>query len=353
MKPAILVVSSVHAPDDPRIRHKLVETLRDHARVTLAIAAPGPADATGFEVAILPGGRLWRAMLASVRIVGGRYDVASVHDPELLPAAILAGLLRRRVVFDLHENLPGQLRTKEWVPTPLRRPLARLGWAVLRLAERVVDITLAEENYASLFRSRHPVFPNYLGMIDEPARERTEERSGIVYLGDITEPRGLLTAVEAIGRTGSPGPLTLIGRCGAEFRARLEQAAAEHGVELVMTGFLTPRAALAAVARHAVAISPLHDTPNYRHSLPTKLLEYLALGVPVLASDLPGGRRLLDGTPGVVWVAPGDVEALASAISAALGDEALARAALTGAGEIRRRYRWPADDVRRFYLGAA
>jgi glycosyltransferase involved in cell wall biosynthesis len=354
VKPAVLVVSSVHPPDDPRIRHKLVETLRKDASVTLAVRAPGPATAAGFQVTLLRGGRLRRSLSASWRIVRGGYDVASVHDPELLPAAMVAGLVGRRVVFDLHEHLPGQLRTKDWLPVSLRRPAATLAAALLRLAERVIEITLAEEGYLPLFRRPHPVFPNYLAAADEELElVSPERRTGIVYLGDITEARGLLTAVEAVGRSGAQAPLTLIGRCAEDFEARLVAAAQGHAVALVLTGFLAPQQALTEVARHRLAISPLHDTPNYRYSLPTKLLEYLALGVPVVASDLPGGRNALDGTPGIVWVAPGDPGVLADAIAAALGDAALAEAAAAGANDIRRRYRWPAAEVRRFYLGAA
>ena len=350
MSQTVLVVSSVHPPDDPRIRHKLVETLRPRAAVTLAVAAPGPAVVDGFTVAPLRGGRLRRTLAASGRIVGGRFHVVSVHDPELLPAAMLAGVMRRRVVFDLHENLPGQLLTKPWLPWPLRRLAAALARMVLRLAERVVEITLAEESYSSLFRRRHPVFPNYLAeAVTSPVPPTM--RRGIVYLGDITEERGLLTAVEAVGLAGAAAPLTLVGRCGDEMRRRLEAAAAGAGVTLALTGFLAPAEAMAIVAGNELALSPLHDTPNYRDSLPTKLLEYLAVGVPVVASDLPGSRTVLGASPGIRWVPPGDPVALADAITGALGDETLTAAAVAVAPEVAHRYRWPADEVRRLYLG--
>ncbi len=352
MKPAVLVVTSVHPPDDPRIRHKLVETLLSGADVTLAAQAPGPDDSSGFAVVVLRGGRVRRSLAASRLIAAGAYDVVSVHDPELLPAALVAKLRRRRVVFDLHENLPAQLRTKPWLPGPLRPIASALAAMLLRLAERAIEITLAEESYATLFRRTHPVFPNYLAASIEQAK-RAGQRRGIVYLGDITEERGLLTAVEAVGHAGVAEPLTLIGRCGDAIRTRLEAAAAAGGVALAMTGFLPPTEAWRLVAAHRLALSPLHDTPNYRRSLPTKLLEYLALGVPVVASDLPGSRAALGATPGVVWAKPGDRDSLAKAIVAALADEELTRAALAGAEQVRIAFRWPAEEVRRFYLGAA
>lgn len=348
MRPTALVVSSVHPPDDPRIRHKLVETLRHGAYVRLAIRAPGPEAAPGLEVDLLRGGRLARTLAASRLILSGDYDVASVHDPELLPAAMLAAMLGNRVVFDVHENIPAQLAAKPWMPKPLQGVAKMLARFVLQIAERVLQVTLAEPNYAAPFNRAHPVFPNYLGSaLPAPA---AEPGSGAVYLGDITEVRGLLTAVEAVGASHGRPHLTLIGRCAPEFRAQLEREAAARNVDLRMTGFLTPDRALALASRHAVALSPLHDVPNYRDSLPTKLLEYLALGLPVVASDLPGGRRELAGAPGVVWVAPGDAAALAAGINTVFESEALQREAREGAQVIRSRYRWPEAEVRRFYL---
>ena len=103
------------------------------------------------------------------------------------------------------------------------------------------------------------------------------------------------------------------------------------------------------MGRHAVALSLLHDLPNYRESLPTKLLEYLAMGVPVVASDLPASRRVLGEVAGVVWVPPGDRQAVAAAVDRVITDPDIAAAAVSPAPGIRDRYRWPAEQVRRFY----
>jgi glycosyltransferase involved in cell wall biosynthesis len=345
---SVLVVSSVHPPDDPRIRHKLVESLRSAADVTYVTSSPGPAEHDGFAVDLLVGPRWWRSLRASWRIVRGRYHIASVHDPELLPAAIVAGLLRRDVVFDVHEDIPAQVRDKPWLPGPLALVVSTVVRGLLRLAERTGRITLAEPGYATPFARRHPVFPNYLGNLDVELVPRAE-RDGVVYLGDITEIRGAVTLVEAVGLAAASTPLTMIGRCAESLAARLSELADENGVELTLTGYLPHDRAMAHVAQAAVAVSPLHDVPNYRHSLPTKLLEYLALGVPVIASDLPGSRALED-LDGVVWVDPGDAVDLAGAIDLVLGSSELATAALAGAAGVRRRYRWPAGEVRAFYL---
>ncbi|MDJ0953135.1 MAG: glycosyltransferase [Acidimicrobiia bacterium] len=349
MKPRLLVVSTVHPADDPRIRRKLIGTLQEDWAVTFAAKGRGPVDRTGLEWRELSGGRVMRWLRAGRLLVTGRYDVASLHDPELLPLGLLASLRKRRIVFDVHENIPAQLRTKDWLPRWLRRPVAALAARLLRWGERRLDITLAEAGYAELFRREHPVFPNYLAG-DPPAPRSVDAETGIVYLGDVTEARGIALAVEAAGRAGAEH-FTVLGRCTPDFRAQLVAIAADHQLHLRFHGFVTPDRALEIVAGAEMGLSPLLDLPNYRRSLPTKVLEYLAVGVPTIASDLPGTRSVVANKPGVLLVPAGDLEAWTKAIAEVGADSALRNAAAAGAAAIRDSYAWPADEVRAFYAG--
>jgi len=302
VKSRLLVVSSVHSPDDPRIRHKLIKTLQDDWDITFAGVGRGPTDQRGIRWSELTGGRLWRSLRAARRLLGRRYDVASVHDPELLPAAIVASFLGRTIVFDVHENVPAQFR---------------------------------------------PVFPNYLAGEPQPLRD-VDPAVGIIYLGDVTEARGLVVAVEAAGAAGA-GVFTIMGRCNPDFRIRLNELAATWNMKLEFHGFVTPDEALRITASGSLGLSPLLDTPNYRESLPTKVLEYLAVGIPTLASDLPGTRSVVGDKPGVVLVPPGDVGEWRDAIRDSLDDPGLRAAARRGAPAIMDTYVWPADAVREFY----
>lgn len=347
MKPRLLVVSTIHPADDPRIERKLIGTLRDEWDVVFAGKGRGPVDQAGITWRELRGGRVRRWFDAGGMLLRGDYAVASLHDPELLPLGLLAAWRGRTVVFDVHENVPAQLRTKEWLPKGLRRPLAGLAGWLLHLAERRLAITLAEAGYGGLFRQDHPVFPNYLAGSPPPPRDPDPE-TGIVYLGDVTQARGLAEAVAAAGRS-SAGVFSIMGRCGPEFRNRLLAIAARHGLDLRFHGFVTPDRALEIAAGASLGLSPLLDTPNYRWSLPTKVLEYLAVGVPTLASDLPGTRTEVGGKPGVVLVPPGDIDAWTSAIEKALADPSLRITARDGVPAILETYVWPAEEVRTFY----
>lgn len=347
----VLVVTTIHPPDDPRVRERTVGALATRARVRYACKEPGPSRQDDHEWLPLRGGRVRRAWEAARASFVGDVDSISFHDPELLPLALLVRLVRRiHVVYDVHEDLPGQLMDKEWAPVPLRAPLAKAAALMLQVAETQLTLTLAEAGYQRRFRRSHPVLPNYPDVQRLPAPSDAHDGT-IVYVGDIREVRGAMLTVEAVAEMASPAPLVMVGRCLPALRERLVARARELGVELTLPGFLPHAEAMAIVRRAAVGISPLFDIANYRWSLPTKVLEYLALGVPVVASDLPGTSEVVAGLAGVRLVPPGDSRSLADALSAVLGDPTIRAEARAAAPSVRERFSWPAEDLRAVYLG--
>jgi len=120
------------------------------------------------------------------------------------------------------------------------------------------------------------------------------------------------------------------------------------GDRLAIDGLVPNRVAIEALTDASVGLAPLRDLPNYRNSQPTKILEYLAVGLPVVASDLPGTRELVSGLDAVILVPPDDSEALATGISEARSPE-YAAVAQSQATAVRERFRWPSDEVRDFY----
>lgn len=339
------MITVVHWPDDTRIRERLIRTLAEEFDVVYSARSPGPSDHDGLDYLELSGGRLRRNVEAIRVALTSDWDICVVHDPELVPGAILARLIRRRpVVFDVHEDVPASAFTRGWVPPALRRPLSWLMRGVMRIAERALTITLAEPGYRSLFDRDHPAFPNYPDTSGYPAPGGDPE-GPVVYLGDVTYERGADVAVAACSR--NQVPLRLIGRVTPEMRARLVGESG-LGEDLSIDGLVPNAVAIEALTGASVGLAPLRDLPNYRNSQPTKILEYLAVGLPVVASDLPGTRELVAGLDAVSLVAPDDPEALAAAIAESRTVDNLA-AARAQAPAVRQRFRWPAETVRDFY----
>jgi len=347
-----LVVTSVHRADDPRIRERTVRSLAAAFEVRYATRVPGPSAGGDHEWAELAGGRGRRWWGALRQMCCGDLAVVSVHDPELIPAALLARLLRRvPVVVDVHEDVPAQVRHKEWVPRLLRPGAAWAAARALRLAERCGTITLAEAGYRHLFRRNHPVFPNYPAAGSLPPL--APDAGYLVYAGDVTEERGALDMVEAAGAMKERRPLRLVGRCRADLAERLCRRAGELGVSLELLGPLPHYRAMEVAAGASAGLSLLHALPNYIGSMPTKVVEYLAMGVPVVASDLPGTREAVAGREGVALVPAGDPASAAAALDLLAADGEARRAATAQAPALRESLVWPDEAVRVVYLAAA
>ncbi len=340
----LLVLTTVHSPDDTRIRERLIRSLEPLGAITYACKTPGPSDRSGLTWLPLRGGRLRRNLATIGILLGGSWDLVVLHDPETIPAGALARLIRRTtLVFDVHENLPAQVAQKGWIPRWARPPFRWLARMLFVLAEKATIITLAEPGYGDLFARPHPVFPNYPRSVVFPDPEGSGDGTAL-YVGDVTRVRGIEDAVAACAIAGLP--LVIVGRVDPQLRDALVAATPAP----VIHGPLPNPEALRRMTAASVALSPLRDLPNYRHSVPTKTLEYLATGVPVVATDLPGTRSVLDGLDAVWLVPPGDPEAMAVAIAEASTEEAKERATAQAA-EVRVRFRWPEEEVVTFYDG--
>jgi glycosyltransferase involved in cell wall biosynthesis len=275
------------------------------------------------------------------------WDVLVLHDPETIPIGLLGRTLRGRpVVFDVHEDIPATALTRAWVPNPLRRPLVVLSKWMLGLADRFLTITLAEAGYSHLFAQEHAVFPNYPDTAAYPDPQ-PESRHEVIHVGDVSTVRGLDIAIEACALAGMP--LRLIGPVTSDVRVELSNLARAKDCEVLFDGPRPNPEAMRIAAGAAVAVVPWKNLPNYRDSMPTKLFEYLSLGVPVVASDLPGIRAAGVGNLAVILVAPEDPAAMAAGIIEVLAGDLRAQAGVDVA-MVRDRYRWPDGEVTEFFV---
>ena len=150
-----------------------------------------------------------------------------------------------------------------------------------------------------------------------------------------------------------PMPLVMVGRVTVDKAGELQALAERLGVRLTLTGPMRHRHAMATAAAGSVGLALMADVPNNRWSQPTKLWEYLGMGVPLVASRLAGIEKAMDGFNAVRLVPPHDPAATARAIEEIVADPAIRKAAHIQAPGIAEGLVWPADDVREFYLGIA
>jgi glycosyltransferase involved in cell wall biosynthesis len=341
----VLVVTIVHHPEDARIRHRQIRALLEAGHeVTYAAAfdaynVNAPSDVTAVNVPRAAGRRRLWAIFAARREIRSRsaeVDLVILHDPELLLS--VWGLRDLPpVVWDVHEDTAAAVTLKPWLPRPFRRLAAAAVSAAERRAERRYHLLLAETAYQTRFRLPHPVVPNTTWV---PAEVPPPGDDRVVYVGHLTMARGAAEMVE-LGRVlGDEITVELIGT--ADSQARAVVAAAHDAGEVVWHGFLPNDQALAKAEGALAGLSLLHDEANYQHSKPTKVFEYMARGVPVIATPIDGCREILENHGAGIPVPFEDVGAVVDAVKR-LHDDVDLRISIgrRGHATAREHYAWP------------
>ncbi|WP_202879531.1 glycosyltransferase family 4 protein [Serinicoccus kebangsaanensis] len=246
-----------------------------------------------------------------LRELGPQHDLVLLHDPELVPWTL--GLSLPPVVWDVHEDTPATIAIRTWVPDSSRSVLARAAVGLERHAERRMHLLLADDHYADRFARAHPVIRNTTVVPDAPVPAGARDAEGVqrvMYLGSVTVERGVHEMVALGGRlraqTGGRVRLEVIGPAHGAAVAVLE-AAVRRG-DLRWHGFVPGHQALQLLDGALAGLSLLHDEANFRPSMPTKVIEYLAHGVPAITTPLPVPARLVERSGAGVVVPFGDVE---------------------------------------------
>ena len=317
-----------HRRWDTRIWVKEVATLRDAGLLSAYEVADGQGDAFvgGVEIRDLgkrKGRGFWprvRHVIQALRKSGlRREEVLHFHDPLFLPAAIWLKIKGYRIVYDVHEDYPRQVLNWE-LPVFIRYG-ASLSYAFLEwLAGRLFDgIVTATPKIAERFPSKKTVvvqnFP-VLGelSIDHPIAYL--ERPPIVtYIGGITRVRGIKEIVRAMGMLPNDMKVKLI-LAGSFDPLHLEnEVSQQEGWKKVQYCRWQPRNRIAKLlANTRVGLVLFHPAPNHIEAQPNKLFEYMSAGIPVVASDFPLWRKIVEDVGCGLLVDPKDPSAIAGAI---------------------------------------
>jgi glycosyltransferase involved in cell wall biosynthesis len=364
----IVHMTSVHPPFDTRILFRECATLaRAGHDVTLVAAGEGEPEIQGVHMRYVArtSGRRGRmvqtAGAVAQRALALHADLYHVHDPELLPWAQWMRLRGARVVFDMHENLPGAILDKPWIRPRLRRPAS----SAARLAERALigtmPVIFAEDSY----RKYYPWVRQHATVLNMPdvarlAGYRTARRDKftVAYIGGVGATRGSLTLLDALGALHASGldlAYECVGPVTPQHSAQIqERMSALQLRDVNLSGRLPSDQGLRRIADCHVGVALLKKRPNYYESYPTKMFEYMALGLPVLVSDFPLYRAVVEGEGCGICVDPDDPGAIAAALRL-LHDAPDLAAAMGERGRCaaQERYNWAVEGQKlvAFYEG--
>lgn len=243
-------------------------------------------------------------------------QVYHFHDPELLLCGLLLRLCGKKVVYDVHEDVPRQIMAKTWIATPLRRIASILfeGWENLCArcmsgivaATPVIEQRYRKKNKNTVNVNNYPILSEFLPL----SAEQKEKHGGLCYLGDISPIRGIRELVSALEHTQAG--LLLAGRYESEnLKSEMESLPGYDKVEYL--GYLDRKGVANALERANIGMVTLHPTPNYLVSLPIKLFEYMAAGLPCIVSNFPYWRELVGEADCALFVDPLSPQEIAQA----------------------------------------
>jgi|TARA_R100000049_G_C1954646_1_gene106635 hypothetical protein len=363
----IVHFTTVHPREDSRIRSKEVASLAGvHDDVVLLVqdGLGDEFDKKGGYRVIDTGPRLrrisrmtvgaWRMIRAVTKL---KPQVAHFHDPELLPWAVLLKLWGIKVVYDVHEDMPEQVKHNPGLPALAQKALPPLVRTVEWFGGRAVDgLVVVTPTIADRFPKQKTALVRNFPMLEElhtpgaiPMAERPLE---FAYVGYISEVRNIFGMMQAVDCLADPAArLRLVGSFAIEETERAALAMPEWS-RVNYDGWASREQVAHILANVRAGLVLLKPVEHETLTLPIKLFEYMAAGVPVISSNFPLWRSIVESAQCGLLVDPLDPQDIADAMQRIIDNpEEAQRMGERGRKAVEEKYNWAheAAILQRFY----
>lgn len=364
----IIHFTTVHPRDDSRIRSKEVASLsRAFGDVRLYVQ-DGLGDeldpALGYRVVdtgprlprisrmVTGGWRMFRAVL------NAKPDIAHFHDPELLPWAIVLRLFGIKIVYDVHEDMPQQVKHNPGLPRLAQRLLPPFVAFAEWTAGRIFDgFAVPTQTIADRFPKSKTVLVRNFPILEELHRPNASPMAArpphFAYVGYISEVRNIYGMMQAVSKLSDPAArLRLVGSFAIQETEDRARAMPEWEQSVLFEGWASREEVGQILGEVRGGLVVLKPVEHEMLTLPIKLFEYMAAGLPVISSDFPVWRAIVDDAKCGLLVDPLDPAAIAAAMQWLLDnpDEAT-EMGKRGRAAVEEKYNWApeADRLNTYY----
>lgn len=325
--------STVHRRMDTRVLLKECSSIANDPIFTcnLFLADGGPEEiynGVKIESVPRPKTKIHRIIFSQAqmffKLIKTKSDIYHFHDPELIFTGLMLRVMGRKVIFDIHEDFPGQLQSKVYLNRPTLLMLSKLYalFEAVSIKFFSYNITVNETIQKRLQRSTKRVeviynYPIISEFINIEHNWLSKERT-ICYVGGVTRIRGLKSLVEA---TKFSNTKLLLGGSFDEKKFEEElKSLPEWKSNVTYFGQVTREQMFDIFKKSNLGIIPFLPEPNHVNATPNKFFEYLSAGLPIVISNFEKWQIFINKHEVGKTFNPGDSEDLGRAINVLLSD---------------------------------
>jgi glycosyltransferase involved in cell wall biosynthesis len=358
---SVAVVTSIHPDFDTRVWNH-VRTLIDSGVETHFVCPWSSAESInlpGLTLHVFPRviSRVARPVLIPVRVFRQllpllrSVQLIHFHDLDLLPWMALLSFLKP-VVYDIHENYAEEMLVRDWIPKPLRYFLKILMdiWHTVfpRLIRNLVLVTPQQAHDFDGAGLRTIVIHNYasLRLLKDVRSDYSTRPDRVIFTGGNYVENGSMLLLEIAQRlkAQSIGAELLITDWFAspKFEDEFHHEISCRGLDNIRILPPVPSQEIMQLLNQAtIGISPNLRVRKQELAIPQKLFEYMAAALPIVTSDLPYQRMLIEQHDVGLLASPENPDSFVSAIERLVRDKALAESlGRNGQNTFREQYNW-------------
>ena len=349
--------TSIHPAGDTRIFVKECSSL-SKAGYDVYLVAVNTEDKiiNGVHVINVPvqaGGRLHRMTSVAYDVFKKALsldaDIYHFHDPELIPFALRLIAKGKRVIYDVHEDIPRQILAKYYIPKLFRGLISGITESIENYAARKFSWIITATPH---IRDRFLKFNKQVtDVCNFPVRNELTNTTSyklkprqICYVGSITRARGILELVEAM--EGLPYELHL---CGEFSPLSLRNEAMKLGgwKNVVEHGYASREQVKSVLENSRAGMVTLHPIINYIDAYPVKMFEYMLAGLPVIASNIPLWNEIVDKASAGYCVDPLKPSEIKEAIVKIMENEQASEImGRNGKAAVELNYNWTREEIK-------
>ena len=342
-------ITAVHPALDTRIFVKECVTLAAAGyKVSLLVLGGKSEHRSGVEIIGIPfEGSRWTRFIKGRRLLKQaslnlKAAVYHIHDPELLPLGLQLQRAGFKVIYDAHEDLPRQIAHKHYIPQFFKGLAA---WMIERIenfyASRLSAIVTVTPHIVERFKHIHPLVVevcNYPDRQDIQMTKTSWSGNKVCYIGGITEARGIRELLDAL--THADVELILAGEVSPpQLLSELQQHPAWSKVDY--RGFQDRNGVNHIMKESVAGLVTLRPHPGYMTAYPVKMFEYMAAGLPVIATMIPLWKGILERHEAGSCIDINNTSAYSSALEQFTSDEKAAeQMGMNGHCAVQMHYNW-------------